>query len=1075
MKIPFYHGRILTLLILLLNASQWGHAQSIHFSASSLPIASEGYGHGASFGAFTRNGRPSLFVIAYDAPNNLYDNIGASFRDIAEQAGVQFGTAHDRGMASADYDNDGDTDIYISAGYTGNVFWRNNGDDTYSDITSESGTSLNGQGQGVAWGDFNSDGWLDLFVAQTDGGNRMYINNGGGSFYENSGGFISQSASIQPVAFDINEDGYTDILVTRTGGSSNLLYLNGGGGGFGEQGNQWGIGAASADCQGAAVGDYDRDGDLDVFICNFGGDNLLFRNTGGHFDEVGGAAGIRAGGDRNRGAVFGDFNDDGWPDIYVTRDGANQLFHNNGNGTFTEVGAAAGANDSNSGYSPSIADYDNDGDLDVFFTNTGQPSILMENLGPSNNWLEVRLRGTESNSNGIGAKLTAWMNGRPQAQAIIAGQGYVGTGSDLTAHFGLGSNSLLDSLVVRWPSGVQDKYYRLAANQKLSLFEGNAPVDRTAPRIADVIAENITLTEATIRWTTNENADSQVEYGNTTNYGSFSPRDENFVTTHTITLSNLTASTTYHFRVRSQDASGNLAVSNDFTFVTTGDTQAPALTNIVANNLTMNAAQIEWNSDEPADSQVEYGLTTNFGSLTSLNANFVTAHATTLSNLTANTLYHFRVRSKDAAGNLAISNDFTFSTARDTQAPILTNIAASNLSMTSAQIDWNSDEPADAQVEYGRTASYGSFTSLDNNLVTTHATTLSNLTANTLYHFRVRSKDAAGNLAISNDFTFTTARDTQAPTISNITTTAITAKSAQIKWSTDELSDARIEYGTDSTAFTNSVLDTSFVTSHTVSLVNLKAYTTYYFRIIAHDLAGNQQTGAKLHFTTLPTVAALTKVSGNAQSGRPGEILPLPLIVRVVNSAGEIMGNTAVEFRVITGGGRVSSESNCDSSVCVAVTNSSGLASIKWRLGTIDSQKVQVAIPENRDLVVFFTASFTPITNIETTLTALPATLALRNYPNPFRDLTRFEIALPHAGLISLKIYDLQGREVVTLAEGSFHAGQHLLVWQTQSSAANILTSGVYFAVLRYQNESQASSTARTTLLEKKLQLFYVK
>lgn len=1075
MKTPFSHGRLLTLLILLLNASQWGHAQSIHFSASSLPIASEGYGHGASFGAFTRNGRPSLFVIAYDAPNNLYDNLGASFRDIAEQAGVQFGTAHDRGMASADYDNDGDTDIYISAGYTGNVLWRNNGDDTYSDITSESGTYLNGQGQGVAWGDFNSDGWLDLFVAQTDGGNRLYINNGGGRFYENSGGFSSQSASIQPVAFDINDDGYTDILVTRTGGSSNLLYLNGGGGGFGEQGNQWGIGAASADCQGAAVGDYDRDGDLDVFICNFGGDNLLFRNTGGHFAEVGGAAGIRAGGDRNRGAVFGDFNDDGWPDIYVTRDGANQLFYNNGNGTFTEVGSAAGANDSNSGYSPSIADYDNDGDLDIFFTNTGQPSILLENLGPSNHWLEVRLRGTESNSNGIGAKLTAWMNGRPQAYAIIAGQGYVGTGSDLTAHFGLGSNSLLDSLVVRWPSGVQDKYYRLAANQKLSLFEGNAPVDRSAPHIADISAENITFTEATIRWTTNENADSQVEYGTTTSYGSFSSREANLVTTHTITLSNLTPNTTYHFRVRSQDASGNLAISNDFSFVTTGDTQAPTLINITANNLTLNTAQIEWSSDEPADSQVEYGLTTNYGSLSPHNGNRVTTHAITLSNLTAGTAYHYRVRSQDAAGNLAVSNDFTFTTARDTQAPVLANIAASNLTMTSAQIDWKSDEPADSQIEYGHTAGYGNLSERDTTLVAQHTVGLVNLTAGTTYHYRVRSQDAAGNLALSNDFTFTTARDTQAPTISNITIAAITANSAQIKWNTDELSDARIEYGPDSTAFTNSALDTSFVTAHTLNLVNLKAYTAYYFRIIAQDRAGNRQIGVKLTFITLPTAAALTRISGNAQSGRPGEILPLPLIVRVVNSAGEVMANTAIEFRVIAGGGRVNSESNCDSAVCMAITDPSGLASIKWRLGTTDSQKVQVTLPEKSDLVAFFTASFTPITGIETSPAALPATLALQNYPNPFRDLTRFEITLPHAGLISLKIYDLQGREVATLAEGVLHAGQHLLAWQAQSSAATVLTSGVYFAVLRYQNELQALSAARTPLLERRLRLFYVK
>ena len=752
-----------------------GQAQSLRFSANSLSIASEGYGHGASFGAFTRNGRPSLFVIAYGAPNNLYDNIGASFRDIAEQAGVQFGTEHDRGMASADYDNDGDTDIYISAGYTGNVFWRNNGDDTYSDFTSESGTSLNGQGQGVAWGDFNNDGWLDLFVAQTDGGNRMYINNGGGSFYENSGQFISQSASIQPVAFDVNDDGYIDLLVTRTAGASNLLYLNGGGGGFGEQGNQWGIGAANANSQGAGVGDYDRDGDLDVFICNFDGNNLLFRNTGGGFEEVGGAAGIRSGGDRNRGAVFGDFNDDGWPDIYVTRDGANQLFHNNGNGTFTEVGAAAGADDGNSGYSPSLADYDNDGDLDIFFTNTGQPSILLENLGSSNKWIEIRLRGTGSNSNGIGAKLTAWSNGRPQAQAIIAGQGYVGTGSDLTAHFGLGSNSVLDSLVVRWPSGVQDKYYRLAANQKISLFEGNAPSDRTAPRIASVSADNVLQTEATIHWTTNESADSQVEYGLTASYGNFSARDGNLTTNHTITLSNLTA--------------------------------------------------------------------------------------------------------------------------------------------------------------------------------------------NTLYHYRVHSKDAAGNLATSSDFTFTTARDTQAPAIFNIIVTVITDNAAQIQWNADEPSNGRVEYGPDSTALANAVIDTSFANTHTVSLASLQAHTTYYFRIIASDRAGNSRIGAKQQFTTLRT-------------------------------------------------------------------------------------SVQ-----------------------ETPMAAGPTTPALQNHPNPFREFTRFEIALPNAGWASLKIYDLQGREVATLAEGLRPSGQHSVVWRIPSGAAAPLTSGVYFAVLRYQSAAPSSAPFG----EIKQKIFYVK
>ncbi|MGH7450530.1 MAG: FG-GAP repeat domain-containing protein, partial [bacterium] len=385
---------LLNLAFLFLALGQ-ATGQSIQFSASTLPVDAGGYGHGASFGAYTRNGRPSIFVISYGTANYLYDNIGGYFNDIAGSAGVQFGTDHDRGMAAADYDNDGDIDIYISAGYTGNVFWRNNGDDTFTDITSSSGTYLNGQGQGVAWGDVNNDGSLDLFVCQTEGGNRLFIQ-GGGRFYE-AGNFSAESGSLQPVFFDVNNDGHVDLLVTRRSGLNNLLYINGGGGGFDEQAGSWRIGHGGADSQGATAGDYDRDGDLDVFICNYTGANLLFRNMGGYFEEAGGAAGVQAGADGNRGAVFGDFNDDGWPDIYVVRSGDNKMFRNNGNGTFAEVSGASGAGDGNDGYSPSIADHDNDGDLDIFFTNTGQNSVLLQNQGPFNNWIEFRLRGSGSN------------------------------------------------------------------------------------------------------------------------------------------------------------------------------------------------------------------------------------------------------------------------------------------------------------------------------------------------------------------------------------------------------------------------------------------------------------------------------------------------------------------------------------------------------------------------------------------------------------------------------------------------------------------------------------------------------
>lgn len=879
---------LLSLAFLFLALGQ-STGQSIQFSASTLLVDPGGYGHGASFGAYTRNGRPSVFVISYGTANYLYDNIGGYFNDIAGSAGVQFGTDHDRGMAAADYDNDGDIDIYISAGYTGNVFWRNNGDDTFTDITSSSGTYLNGQGQGVAWGDVNNDGSLDLFVCQTEGGNRLFIQ-GGGRFYE-AGNFSAESGSLQPVFFDVNNDGHLDLLVTRRSGLNNLLYINGGGGGFDEQAGSWRIGHGGADSQGATAGDYDRDGDLDVFICNYTGANLLFRNMGGYFEEVGGAAGVQAGSEGNRGAVFGDFNDDGWPDIYVVRSGDNKMFRNNGNGTFAEVSGSSGAGDGNDGYSPSIADHDNDGDLDIFFTNTGQNSVLLQNQGPSNNWIEFRLRGSASNLNGVGARLAAWLQGRPQTQAVIAGQGYLGTGSDLTVHFGLGSSSQLDSLIVQWPSGARDRLYALAANQKLTLYEGSAP-----------------------------------------------PRD----------------------------------------------TSPPHISAVSTNDVTTTAATINWKTDENADSQVEYGLDTK----------------------------------------------------------------------------------------------YGSFSGLDGNLVTGHSVTLSDLTAGTTYHFRVLSKDATGNLARSDDFTLTTSRDAQPPAISSVVTRNITATTARIEWNTDELSSARVEYGPDSTSLSDVVVAADFALTHAATLANLQPYTTYYFHVVAKDEAGNTTTSRKHSFMTLSAVDRLVVFNGNAQTGNPGEILTAPLAVKIENSASAAMPNVQVEFRVIAGGGRVSGSSSCESAVCVVASGQNGIASVKWQLGMADSQKVRVAVLEKPELTVIFTAKLKgPVSAVDEQVVSLPSAFALHNYPNPFHDFTKLEVALPSSGVISLKIFDLHGRAVITLAEEWRNAGRHFFAWKGKTDKSEPLTSGVYFAVLRYQTQSAPTfaENPASPIIAETQKIFYIK
>jgi hypothetical protein len=292
-------------------------------------------------------------------------------------------------------------------------------------------------------------------------------------------------------------------------------------------------------------------------------------------------------------------------------------------------------------------------------------------------------------------------------------------------------------------------------------FTTSTPADTTAPTISSVAATGITSSGATILWATNEAADTQVEYGTTSGYGSSTVLNTAMVTSHSQALSGLLSGTVYHYRVKSRDAAGNLATSGDYTFSTSAasDTLPPVISTIAATNVTKSGATIRWTTNEAADSQIEYGTTNSYGNTTALDTTLTTAHFELLTGLTAGTTYHYRVRSKDAAANLAVSNDYTFTTAasHDTTPPVITGVVAVNITTTAAQISWTTDEASDSQVDYGPSVFYGSFTPLSAVLVTAHSLTLPNLTPNTTYHYRVGSRDLAGNFQLSDDYVFTTA------------------------------------------------------------------------------------------------------------------------------------------------------------------------------------------------------------------------------------------------------------------------------------------------------------------------------
>ena len=286
--------------------------------------------------------------------------------------------------------------------------------------------------------------------------------------------------------------------------------------------------------------------------------------------------------------------------------------------------------------------------------------------------------------------------------------------------------------------------------------------DTTAPVITNLSASSVTAASAVVTWSTDELATSQIEYGTTASYGSTTTLDEELVTNHSVSLTGLEGDTTYRFRVKSEDVAENEAVSTDETFTTSAeaDTTPPVISGVDASGVTDSGVTVTWSTDEPATSQVEYGQSGAYGSVSTLDPAAVTSHSVTLSDLSPGVEYHYRVKSKDEAGNEAVATDeaFTTSAEADTTPAVISGAAVSNVTDAGATVTWTTDEPATSQVEYGTTASYGSTTSLDTNLVTSHTVTLSGLTADTRHHFRVKSRDNAENEVASDDYTFTTSK-----------------------------------------------------------------------------------------------------------------------------------------------------------------------------------------------------------------------------------------------------------------------------------------------------------------------------
>ena len=517
----------------------------ISFIHTGMALADQMAGTGAAWFDFDRDGDLDLYVTRRIGGNAFYVNNGAgSFTDMATDYAIR-DAAHDgAGVSAADFNNDGWPDLYL-ANADEDVLFKNVAGTSFQNITAAAGLSVVGSARGTtaSWGDYDADGYLDLYLAHhselgsmqrsTSAGaaslasrDRLLLNNGDETFTDVT--YLFDPADLEGYGFiaawtDYDDDGDLDILVVNDcpfGPQGTKLFRNDGGTdplawNFTEVSAQLGAGHCESG-MGAAVGDYNRDGRLDYYYTNTGTPVLLLNSDDGFINAIW-EAGIhdmtveQTGRPRwSWGANFLDFDLDGWLDLYVCAGSMrglpasdpqpNVLYRNNGDGkTFTDVSPACGADDNDRGRTSAMADYDNDGDLDLFVVNYEAEAKLFRNDNTSgHHYLIVELEGVESNRDGIGARVRVLTADGAYQYAETRSGSSLGAGDAASAHFGLGAHTTVEELRIRWPSGITQVLHDVPADQRIRVLEErNAPATDVESFIATASGRVVSL-----QWTT---------------------------------------------------------------------------------------------------------------------------------------------------------------------------------------------------------------------------------------------------------------------------------------------------------------------------------------------------------------------------------------------------------------------------------------------------------------------------------------------------------------------------------------------------------------------------------------------
>ncbi|MGK7393484.1 MAG: FG-GAP-like repeat-containing protein [Candidatus Cyclobacteriaceae bacterium M3_2C_046] len=814
---------------------------------------------GASWGDYNNDGYQDLIVVNGTNPDKLFLNNGdGTFTEISSNGFVAKNSASSSFAIWTDIDNDNDLDLYIG---------NDNLKQDFLYIYDAGTFSLSGVANfpfysttGGAIADFNQDSYPDIVSVHAGNNMRISHNTSGTFTASNLASYDNYGLS----SCDYDMDGIPEIMISRLFETNVVLKYNG------TDFTELNLGDLTATLYTYTTSwaDYDNDGDFDILIGNYGIANQLFQNNGGTFTEV--AAGdVSTDVNVTIGSSWGDYDNDGWLDLYISNDGAeNNLYHNNGDGTFSKITTGEFVETSNYTTSCTWSDVNRDGYLDLYMTNynSGTKNEFYQNTSSGNHWLEIGLTGTISNTTAVGAKVivTATINGSPitQTRDISSQTGRFAQNSMVT-HFGLGDAAIVETIRVEWPSGIIQELSNQAVDQYMEIVEMDVPAEPSG-----LVASATSDSQINLIW--EDNATNEDNY-----YLERSVNDlSNFIEIATLPANatsyndtGLNPGTTYYYQVRAGNGSGYSIYSIEANATTDATAAINAPIDFTANASTTNI-DLTWT--DQADNEdgfiLERSLTSGsgFAQIASLGSNI-----SSYSDISLNegTTYFYQIK----AYNATDESSYTSASA-STLITILPpdNLAATASGVTQIDLSWNDNSANEAGFVIERaTTSGGPFAEI----VTTAADVISysdmSLTEGTSYFYRIKAVSGASESVYTSEATATTWITINAP--SGLSATAFSTSQIDLSW-TDN-ADNELEFvieraETSGGPFTQ--IASIAADNEAYSDTGLSEGLTYYYRVKAISGASESDFTSETSATTLTTIIAPDNL--NATASGTGQI-----------------------------------------------------------------------------------------------------------------------------------------------------------------------------------------------------------